>query len=208
MKMNLKRWKYPLLTIAVVGFWSNSCKRDIVVPSSQLKVSTDGMDISAPSQASAAGFSKLTFQDEFSSINTIDTAATKAVGFKWYTDGAFGNGNALRSAYKVSGGVLTVTNSGSFNGNWVLASVSPQGNVGKSFKYAYFEARIKFNPTLGMLSAGFPAWWSFSRNHTVTGDPVRWGEIDFFEAYTTGYANYSGGFIGTTHDWANNSATH
>jgi beta-glucanase (GH16 family) len=161
-----------------------------------------------PAAANAAGYTKLTFDDEFNSINTIDTAATKKTGFNWYTDGAFGGGNAKRSAYDVSNGVLRISNSGSYTGNWVISSVSPQGDVGHSFKYAYFEARIKFDPTLGKNGRGFPAWWGFSRHHTVAGDPSHWAELDFFEAYTGGFADYSGAFVGTIHDWADDSRIH
>jgi len=166
-----------------------------------------GSPIVVPAPAASAGFTTLTFDDEFDSLNTIDVNATKQQGYNWYTDLPFNGGRTLPSAYSISNGVLTVTSTG-WTANWALSSFSPGGNVGHSFQYGYFEARIRFDPSLGPKSQGWPAFWSLSTSHTVTDDQTHWAELDFFEAYTGGHAAYNGAFVGTVHDWANNSTLH
>jgi len=161
-----------------------------------------------PPQAVKAGYETLVFNDDFDSLESIDVKGTKKSGYKWYVDAPiWGSGITDPSAYNVSNSVLTVTSDG-YTANWTLTSYSPGGKVGYSFRYGYFEARIRFNPKLGKIARGFPAWWCFSVNHSVNGDPSRWAELDFYEAYTGGYADYNGLFVGTVHDWANDSKTH
>ncbi len=168
-------------------------------------VSQPSPDVPLP--AASVGYNRLTFNDDFNSLSTIDVNTTKQAGYNWYTDLPFGGSRTLPSDYSISDGVITMTSTG-WTANWALSSYSSQGNVGNAFHYGYFEARIKFDPTLGLQSRGFPAWWSFSVKHSVQNYPTIWAELDFFEAYTGGYASYSGAFIGTVHDWRSNSAVH
>jgi hypothetical protein len=160
-----------------------------------------------PAAASAAGFTRLKFDDEFRSYNTIDTATTGNEGFNWYTDRPFGGSPVLRSAYNIKDGILTLTNTGRSQG-WALSTYSVKTGKGHGFRYGYFEARIKFDPSKGATSSWFPTWWSFSINHAKTNDPSHWAELDFFEAYTGGFSNWDGSFFGTVHDWADDSRTH
>jgi beta-glucanase (GH16 family) len=169
--------------------------------------SKSAVPIAAPSPAVDAGFNTLTFHDEFDSLKTIDVNATKRKGYNWYTDLPFSGGRTLPSAYSISDGILTVTSTG-WTANWALSSFSPGGNVGQSFQYGYFEARMRFDPALGPKSEGWPAFWSLSAGHAATDDQTHWAELDFFEAYTGGHASYSGAFVGTIHDWAKGSTVH
>ena len=75
------------------------------------------------------------------------------------------------------------------------------------FRYGYFEARMRFDPTLGKEGRGFPAWWAFSVYHSRVNNMDRWAELDFFEAYAE-YSDYSGAFVGTVHDWNDSSKVH
>jgi beta-glucanase (GH16 family) len=183
-------------------------------PSRNAKTTTSGAsstdhNLAVPIQAENVGYKNLTFNDDFNSINTIDTAGSKKTGYNWYIDPAiWGDDNAIPSAYKVSNSVLTVTNSGHYTGNWTLSSFSSRGNVGHSFRYGYFEARIRFDPTLGKKGRGFPAWWSLSTYHSRVNNMDHWAELDFFEAYTGGLSEYEGAFVGTVHDWADSSKKH
>lgn len=173
----------------------------------QRATASDVTAIVVPSAAAEAGYDTLTFDDEFNSLRTIDVNATRKQGYNWYTDLPFNGGRTLPSAYSISDGVLTVTSTG-WTGNWALSSFSPGGNVGHSFQYGYFEARMRFDPALGPRSEGWPAFWSLSTAHTVTNDKTHWAELDFFEAYTGGHAAYSDAFVGTVHDWAKGSTVH
>lgn len=173
----------------------------------QSGVKDTGGEIAVPAAAAKSGFKTLTFDDEFDSLKTIDVNATGKQGYNWYTDLPFHGGRTLPSAYSILNGVLTVSSTG-WTANWALSSFSPGGNVGHSFQYGYFEARMRFDPALGPKSQGWPAFWSLSTSHTVTDDLTHWAELDFFEAYTGGHAPYTGAFVGTIHDWAKDSTLH
>lgn len=154
----------------------------------------------APEAASSAGFYKLSFCDDFNSISTIDVSGTGAPGFNWYTKLPFGGAQTLPSAYSVSHSVLAVTSTGN-TGNWALTTRDPVTGNGHAWNYGFYEARIKFDPTLATKAAGWPSFWSLSSYHTQYNNLDLWPELDFFEAYTGGYADYSGAFVGTLHQW-------
>lgn len=171
--------------------------------------STPVKKLKVPVQASKVGFKKLTFNDDFDSINSIDTSGSRQPGFNWYIDdGVWSNNNAKRTAYQVDHSVLTVTNSGRYTGNWTLASFSSHGKTGHSFKYGYFEARFRFDPTLGKDMEGWPSFWSLSAYHSMVNNMDHWAELDFLEAYTGGFHHFDGAFVGTVHDWADSSKKH
>ncbi len=190
-----------LSLVFILSAFAQSDKDKVVITgSSTLKGS-----IPPPPPAVEAGYKTLVFDDDFDSINSIDVDATKTPGFKWYVDRR--NKITEPSAYSVSNSVLTVSSTG-WSANWALSSFSPGGNTGHSFRYGYFEARIRFDPTLGKNIRGFPAWWAFSTYHSRINNPERWAELDFFEAYTSGYSDYDGSFVGTVHDWSDGSKIH
>jgi len=164
--------------------------------------------ITAPLPAAKAGYNRLVFYDDFDSLRTIDVRGTGKPGYNWYVDRpVWGSGITEPSDYSVSNSVLTVSSTG-HTGSWALSSFSPKGNTGHSFKFGYFEARIRFDPKLGKSSKDWPAWWSLSTLHSRLNNMDHWAELDFIEAYTGGHADYSGAFVGTVHDWANGSKTH
>jgi len=180
----------------------------LVQPSASAATGAASRRIAAPAPAAKADYSQLVFEDDFDSVRTIDVNGTCKPGYKWYVDRpVWGSGITLPSAYSVSNSFLTVSSTGD-TASWAVASFSPRGGVGHSFKYGYFEARIRFDPTLGPTSKGWPAWWSLSTRHSRVNNPDHWAELDFFEAYTGGKAGYQGAFVGTVHDWADGSKKH
>ncbi|MER3474899.1 MAG: hypothetical protein C4335_12955 [Armatimonadota bacterium] len=154
-----------------------------------------------PPQAAAAGFTKLTFSDEFNSISTIDVNATGLPGYKWYVDRPFGWPVVQRSEYRICNGVLVITQQGSSYANWGSATYSVKGKTGRAFRYGYIEARMRFDPALGPNSDGWPSFWMLSLSHTLGSNDSRYSELDIFEAYTGGYAEYKRAFVGTLHEW-------
>jgi len=168
------------------------------------EVSATPMAISVPAAAAGAGYTNLVFDDEFNSINTIDVNNTGAPGYNWYVQLPFGGGTVPSSAYTVSNGVLVLAY-GDHSASWALSTWNCAGNTGHAFRYGYFEARVHFDPTLGTNAAYWPAFWSFPIDHTC-GSASHWNELDFFEAYTGGFASYSGAFVGTVHDWTYNGS--
>ncbi len=162
--------------------------------------------IMQPQPAKKAGYKKLTFYDDFDSINSIDKDSTGNEGFKWYVSRP-GGASTPPEAYSVSNSVLKLTSSMGTQG-WAICSYSIKKNLGHSFRYGYFEARFRFDPSLGKNSRWFPTWWSYSVRNSILRKKDHWAELDFFEAYTGGFRDYDGAFVGTVHDWADSSKIH
>ncbi|MHB1936402.1 MAG: LamG domain-containing protein [Acidobacteriaceae bacterium] len=179
--------------------------RDIDAPNSAPQydgASADNCDskVRVPVAASSAGFKHLVFCDDFDSISTIDVKGTGAPGFNWYTKLPFGWGQTLPSGYSVSHSVLTVTSMVNAT-NWGLTTRDPVTGNGHAWNFGFFEARVKFDPTLGPRSKGWPSFWAMSAYKTQYDNPTLYPELDFFEAYTGGRASYSGVYLGTLHQW-------
>lgn len=154
--------------------------------------------VHVPEPAATAGFDRLTFCDDFDSLSSIDVNGTGAPGFNWYTKLPFSPGRTLPSAYSISDSVLTVTSTG-YTANWGLTTRDPVTGYGRAFNFGYFEARIKFDPSLAPDSRGWPSFWSLDAYHTEYNNDNTWAELDFFEAYTGGHASYRGEYLGTIH---------
>ena len=142
---------------------------------------------SAPAQAVKAGFTRLAFFDDFDSLETIDTEATGNDGYKWYVDKPWDFPSASPGHYSVKDSILTIKGQTHFN--WTLATVSSKGKKGFGYTHGYVEFRFKYdrkgltNEQAGKF--GFPALWTLSRQK-ILGSPLRYVEIDFFEAYCNG----------------------
>ncbi|MGC9004077.1 MAG: glycoside hydrolase family 97 catalytic domain-containing protein [bacterium] len=157
-----------------------------------------------PPPAEKAGYTKLVFWDDFNSLDTIDIKATGRKGYKWYVDLPWGFPPTPPQRIEVKDSVLKI-DAGPMN--WGISTYSVKGGTGQAFRFGYFEARIRFDPSLGEKSQGWPSFWSLSIEH-ILGDPNHWNELDFFEAYTGGKRKYDGAFYGTIHDWAEDSKIH
>ncbi len=90
---------------------------------------------------------------------------------------------------------------------WDIAADGPHQ---RSFQHGYLEAILRFDPTRGPSSDGWPAFWSLSTEHANNQDSVdgmggaekHFAGLDFFEAYTGGHAAFSGTTYATwVHDW-------
>ncbi|MGQ0444228.1 MAG: hypothetical protein ACT4O2_03635 [Beijerinckiaceae bacterium] len=166
-----------------------------------------------PANPTSAGYS-LVFSDDFTNPQTIDLNATGNPGFNWYLTKFFGYGTEPASTIAFTQDGLVLTPSSAMGGNWNIATAAPatnsQGYVGKAFGGgAYFEAKIKFDPTSVNFSQGFPAFWGFSIEHaankgadhppgTQTGFQ-HFIEDDFFE-YDISWAS-STSYGTAIHDW-------
>jgi len=195
-----------LSLIFMISAFAQPDKNNVTVTGS----STPLKKITPPPQAVEAGYKALVFNDDFDSINSIDINATEKPGYNWYVGLPFGGPNTLPSALSVSNSVLNLTRCPR-NYNWAISSYCINNDFGHTFRYGYFEARLRFDPTLGKVSKGFPAWWALSTYYSRVNKMFHckhWAELDFFEAYTNGYSDYNGAFVGTVHDWADSSKIH
>lgn len=138
-----------------------------------------------PTQASAAGFNNLVFDDQFTTPNTISASGNGL----WYP-------NLPSSGYTVSNGCLTILTDTSGYGDGIGTYAGWGSTKSTTFQHGYFEASIRFNPT-GHQSGAWPAWWSYALEGLQ--GAKSWGELDFMEAYPTGPGQIVE--IDTIHQW-------
>lgn len=159
--------------------------------------------IQTPQAAVEAGYTTLTFFDDFDDPSTIDWDGSGAAGYKWYLDRPFRWSSLEKDDVTMQDSVVTVAQKKSC-ANWGIATYSAKGDCGTAFRYGYFEARIRFDRNKRKDDvSGFPAWWCFSVAHTTDRNDEHWAELDFFEAMTnpTADGRYTGTFVATVHDW-------
>ena len=158
-----------------------------------------------PRAAARAGYSKLSFYDDFASMSSIDINATGQDGHRWYADRPWVPGAVTSpGVIHVADGVLTLDEDQE-SGSWGLGTVSPKSGAGATFHHSYFEAKMWFDPALGPKAAAWPAFWSLPTNQLFGTPAPKHVEIDFFEAYHEPYKPYSGRFTGTVHDISGSS---
>lgn len=166
-----------------------------------------------------SGTMSLVFFDDFTSTATIDMANAQVDGFNWYREQWWGNGTTNLDNISQSGTVLTL-GGGTGRGRLqsAIASANPQNYIGNGWGGgAFFEARMKFNPTNTNISGTFGIYL-FSLPHIYDNPAVgdaKWPgqapgyshftELDMFEL--SGFEpdnSYNGHhtFQGTVHDWS------
>lgn len=147
-----------------------------------------------------ADYPRLTFHDDFESLQSVDLTGKGRPGHLWFTDRPFGWGRTTARELKVADGVLTISPT-SAGTNYNLATVSSVSGAGSGWRHGYFEARMAFDPAVSG-GAGWPALWMLPVRQIVHGDLSHSVEVDIFEAYpaqTRG--RFSGLFTGTVHDF-------
>ena len=159
-------------------------------------------DVEAPKAAAEAGMTKLAFYDEFDDPSTIDWDGTGKDGFKWYVDRPFGWEPMQDGDVTIADSVATIAPQKSC-ANWGLSTYSAKGDTGTTFRYAYFEASIRIDldkTREDLTTKGQPAFWSFSKEHTLKRDEGNWGEIDFFEVAFEGDGSFHNRLVTSAHD--------
>jgi hypothetical protein len=146
--------------------WADNAAGESVRVEAALTATVTAAAAFDPSNPAASGYA-LVFDDEFTSISTIDVNNTQATGYKWYPGNIYG-GATPPSYIQVSGGELQLLDDNSGYGQG-LSTTSPANNadgfVGRAFGGgAYFEARIKYNPSNINPASGtyWPSFWSDS----------------------------------------------
>ncbi len=142
--------------------------------------------------APISGFTKLSFDDEFSG-HTLNTTVWAPVWF--HNDNGQNGTRMLRSNVSVSGGMLNLDLR---RASGALVSTNPydgiHGHKGFQFRYGYVQARI-YIPAAGTQIANWPAFWTDGQNWP------RDGEIDIMEGldgYAAFHFHYPGGAPGHT----------
>ena len=133
----------------------------------------------APEGALKRGFSKLTFSDDFNSVDTIDTKASGDEGYHWYVTRQYGESDQLIGRdFSVENGVLTLH---SIESAWAhsISTTDTRHTSGFVYNMGYLEARVRLPYTskdLYKLDHGVrnPGIWAFSSE-------TMWGAVPGFE---------------------------
>lgn len=145
--------------------------------------------IEAPWLAKENGMTRLVFEDDFDSLDTIDLENTGKEGYKWYTCRAFGAQPMKPTDVKIEDSVLTLACENSI-WNYALQTFNPKTNVGWAFCQGVLEFRIRIpRPRANDKEAGekgVPAVWSFPPDK-ITDETVEWVEPDWMEYWGDGY---------------------
>lgn len=158
--------------------------------------------IEAPEAAKDAGYTSLVFYDDFDDPSTVDWEGTGEPGYKWYIDRPFGWESLQDGDVVIEESIATIAPQKSC-ANWGISTYSAKGDTGAAWTYAYFEARIRINTDItkdDLTEKGQPAFWSFSKDHTLRRDEGRWGEIDFFEVTFEADGTFNNTLVTSMHD--------
>jgi len=159
-----------------------------------------------PRPAAENGFDRLTFWDDFDSLDTIDIDNTGDPGFNWYV--YRGKRPPIpKTDLRISDSVLTFTPT--YDGYLVTAykPLTPAlPTVGRTFAGGgYFEARMSFAPKDPGLGKRWPAFWLFdilvsAAIRDGTPENFRGAEFDIMDLYI-----YGGPPLWGVHDWTVNT---
>jgi hypothetical protein len=147
--------------------------------------------------AQAANYN-LMFSDDFTTLNL---SPNREGAYNWY-EGIWWNSTVSPiSDISASNSIMTLNwMNGQGTSSTDVSGCSQNGSNCHAFRYGYFEASMKWDPTTG----SWPAFWMIPVEDITGADVVNGvresGEIDIFEGQgATPYTYY-----GTIHDWKNN----
>jgi peptidoglycan hydrolase-like protein with peptidoglycan-binding domain len=154
-------------------------------------VVTTSTVLAPPSQA--AGYT-LAFSDDFDSLDLSPNG--KGI-HNWYNPGIWWEHAAPYTNITVTSSTLNLlwTNGQTPTSDTSIATAAPDGSSSHSWRYGYFEVRMKWNPTVG----AWPALWMIP-TQGINGVASETGELDIFEGQ--GASQHM--FYGTVHDWKRN----
>ncbi len=145
--------------------------------------------IEAPAIAKEHGMTRLVFEDDFDSLDTIDINATGEEGYKWYVRRPYECVTMIPEDFTIENSVLTLHETNSLY-NYGLATVDGENGVGYTFNKGVLEFRIRvphYDQDMRdyrLPGGGGPAVWSFSRGKILDGVEElvpQWVETDWME---------------------------
>ncbi|WP_288413878.1 glycoside hydrolase family 16 protein [uncultured Novosphingobium sp.] len=147
-----------------------------------------------PQQAIDAGYKNLVFSDDF---NTLDMSPDGGGTHRWY-NGLWQRGPVNPARFSVQDGVVRLTTDVDPRAIIMTTAITTmprkQPGTATTFRYGYFEARMRYNP--GPFA--WPAFWLLSADRPAINDKAgrgHWCEIDIFEGGRPTH------YQGTVHDW-------
>ncbi len=146
-------------------------------------------NIEAPQIAKDHGMTRLVFEDDFESLDTIDLNATGEEGYKWYVRRPYKATTMTPEDITIKDSILTLHEHNSLY-NYGLATVDGHNGVGFAFNKGVLEFRCRiphYDQTKRNgreYGCGGPAIWSFPREKIYEYDgnyAPQWVETDWME---------------------------
>ncbi len=137
-----------------------------------------------PEIALQHGMTRLAFEDDFDSLDTIDVNDTRQPGYKWYLSRPYRMEPSKKEDFKVENSVITLK---SPRGAWTLCSMEWESQVGYAFHQGVLEFRVRI-PVLCKPEGspkGWPAVWSFPPKKLNNTTP-EFVELDWLEYWGNG----------------------
>ncbi|MBQ8740811.1 MAG: family 16 glycosylhydrolase [Clostridia bacterium] len=133
-----------------------------------------------PPLAAKVGMNTLTFSDDFTTLDTIDTAATGKLGYKWYPTRPYGATTLKPTDYEITENGLLLKEEENY-WNYGLNMMDVVTAAGWGFTHGYMEARFRM-PSLRAVEGtkGVPAIWSFPPEKLFS-KCRDWVEMDWME---------------------------
>ena len=167
---------------------NNTCQADLRVANEFIET---------PEIAENAGFTHLTFSDDFNSLHTIDQHGTGGDGYKWYITRPYSAPNVEMDDYVIEDGIMNLRLKKP-NYNYGLGTMDIHTGLGYQFQYGYMEFRIRMH-AYDEDGDGGPAIWSLPYDK-LTNTCTRWVEMDWMEYWGTPSYAKEGRFTVTMHD--------
>ena len=145
--------------------------------------------IMPPAIAQERGFTKLVFEDDFESYDTIDLNGTGEEGYKWYIRRPYKATTLTPEDFSVKDSVLTLHENNSLY-NYGLATVDAHNGVGFTFNKGVLEFRVRVPHydqemrSYSLPGGGGPAVWSFPQEKIYEWEgnyTPQWVETDWME---------------------------
>ncbi len=160
-------------------------------------------DVPIPEIALKHGMTRLVFEDDFDSLDTIDVNDTRQPGYKWYVSKPYGSKPSKPEYYSVKDSVITLKSPG---GAWTMCTMEWESQIGYAFHQGVLEFRMRipvpYRPEPS--PKGWPAVWSFPPKKLNNTTP-EFVELDWMEYW--GKGNWSTTFHHMTLNgkyWAEN----
>jgi acid phosphatase len=159
-------------------------------------------DSGVPPSSSDAGAEPLAIQGQgyhvalVDDFDTLDISPDGTGSHTWYNGLWWTSSPAPLSQASVNASVLSLTwQQGQSVADTSIETFGLGGSSSHTFRYGYFEARMRWNPVVG----AWPAFWLIPVEGAQGATDT--GELDIFE----GQGDSPSTFFGTLHEWVNNS---
>ena len=159
-------------------------------------------DMPIPEIAEKHGMTRLVFEDDFDSLDTIDLYGTGDKGYKWYTTRPFRAKPLTPDDFRIENSVLYLEQHDSLY-NYGLCTYNPRTRRGFSFNKGvlefrfrvphYYEDKAKYSEP----DCGGPAIWSFPIDK-IHDTALEWVEMDWMEYWGTYDGRFPEGYYTTT----------